>query len=108
MTGGSRRYSAEKESGVTTRSSVFHVLYLSAGSSVKGWHLSSASMAIFVSATASADREERTSGGDPSLPSRLKDTRSWTAVRSSMPYMPADREHALRRARKAAVSSCGS
>jgi hypothetical protein len=36
--------------GVTTRRSAFHFLYLSAGSSVKGWHLSSSPTADLVTA----------------------------------------------------------
>ena len=104
-----RRYGPERVSGVTTSSSVFHLLYLSAGSSLKGWHRSSALTAEFVRATASGDRDDRrSSGGDAKVPSRLKETRSTIATLSSMLNQAGSCEHEPRRARKAAVSSCGS
>ena len=63
-------------SGVTSNTIVFHCLYFSGGSMVKGWQLSKASAALSISACCFADGAGTSKrGGDATVPSRLKDTR---------------------------------
>src|SRR5277367_4452539 len=92
--------------GVTKNTIVFHCLYFSGGSMVKGWHLSRASTALSINACCFADGAGTSKrGGDATVPSRLKEMRIFILTLSSGPTHAGTLEHMPTRPRNCTVQS---